>query len=194
MPSDTEIVNNHDESEKEVGEEAEEYVVERIVDVRTRRGVKHYFIKWSGYPDSENTWEPEENLTCPELIEEFKRKQKEESEKRESKKRKTSPDSDAGTAQKARKDKKVKRDNAMNGFDKGYKVDKILGASETLGELHFLIKWKEVVDPEIVPAKIANVKCPAEVIKFYEQRLIWDEMFSGTNGNDVQVDGDGSDK
>lgn len=33
-----------------------------------------YFIKYKGYPDSENTWEPPENLNCPRAIRNFERK------------------------------------------------------------------------------------------------------------------------
>lgn len=43
------------------------YVVEKIVDKRPL-----YLVKWLGYPQSENTWEPIENLaSCPEMIEDF---------------------------------------------------------------------------------------------------------------------------
>ena len=35
-----------------------EYIVEKIVDSRKRASVQEYFVKWSGYPDSLNTWEP----------------------------------------------------------------------------------------------------------------------------------------
>lgn len=43
------------------------YIVEKIVDKRTV-----YWIKWLGYPNSENTWEPIENLkSCPEMVEAF---------------------------------------------------------------------------------------------------------------------------
>lgn len=46
-----------------------EYVVEKIIDKRTVSGVTEYLLSWRGFADSENTWEPEANLDCPELIE-----------------------------------------------------------------------------------------------------------------------------
>jgi hypothetical protein len=42
----------------------EEYEVKQIIDVR-RFGKKQswqYFVKWKGYPDLENTWEPLGNI------------------------------------------------------------------------------------------------------------------------------------
>lgn len=43
-------------------EEDEEYVMERIVEKRMKYGKPVYFIKWEGYPEEENTWEPREHI------------------------------------------------------------------------------------------------------------------------------------
>lgn len=56
---------------------ADGYAVESIVDkIVTSDGKVHYLLKWKGYPHSDNTWEPEENLNCPELMEKFEKKRK----------------------------------------------------------------------------------------------------------------------
>lgn len=44
------------------------FMVEKILKMKLINGVRKFFLKWEGFPDSENTWEPEENLECPELI------------------------------------------------------------------------------------------------------------------------------
>ena len=40
----------------------EEYVVEKIVGCRTKKGRVEYRIRWKGYDESDDTWEPAENL------------------------------------------------------------------------------------------------------------------------------------
>jgi len=48
-----------------------EYEVERILSKRRKHGKTEYLIKWQGYNSDDNTWEPTENLHCPEMIREF---------------------------------------------------------------------------------------------------------------------------
>ena len=39
-----------------------EYKVEEVLDSRLKRGKLEYLVKWSGYTNDHNTWEPESNL------------------------------------------------------------------------------------------------------------------------------------
>ncbi|KAK4516442.1 uncharacterized protein ATC70_011414 [Mucor velutinosus] len=58
----------------EVSDDEEEcfYEVEAIVGMHiTEDGERMYEIKWKGYSSSENTFEPERNLNCPELLKAF---------------------------------------------------------------------------------------------------------------------------
>src|SRR6267142_4141786 len=42
--------------------------VEKILNSRRYRGKKQYLIKWKGYSDTHNSWEPKENVTAPTLL------------------------------------------------------------------------------------------------------------------------------
>merc|ERR1712080_279512 len=128
----------------------EEYVVEKVTDKRVgRNGKVEYLLKWKGYGDEDNTWEPRENLDCEEMIEAF---------------------------EKARREKAKKKkgdDEKPRGFGRGLDPERIIGATDSSGELMFLIKWKGSDEADLVPAREANVKCAQTVIKFYEERLTW---------------------
>lgn len=191
-------------SEKDVRDESEpeeeEYSVEEVLDRRDKNGKVEYFLKWKGYSYDDNTWEPEENLDCPDLIEAFeaKRRKRMEEEKKEKanrksrtkeeEKRKPVEDSDTPLAKKKKADKEERKpkddekkgkrktlsdDNKPQGFGRGLEPEKIIGATDSSGQLMFLMKWKGTDEADLVPAKQANETCPQIVIKFYEERLTW---------------------
>lgn len=41
------------------------YSVEKAFDKRVTNNKIVYYLKWEGYNDDTNSWEPEENLSCP---------------------------------------------------------------------------------------------------------------------------------
>ena len=49
------------------------FFVEEIVSHRTKNGKTKFFIKWRSYPESENTWESEEDLIADGLLPELKK-------------------------------------------------------------------------------------------------------------------------
>jgi len=209
--------------------EEEEYSVEKIIDKRVRNNKVEYYLQWKGYNDEDNTWEPEENLDCEELIREFEdkfkraekeKKQKEKSD-RVSRKRTISnstiasgASSEAGPSKERRKisppKAKVDKSGKVVKGDKSEKSDKldtseltngdegdltesedaesvsspvnvntnkipekIIGATDSSGQLMFLLKWKDIEEADLIPATEANLMCPQIVIKFYEERLTW---------------------
>uniref|UniRef100_A0A2K5XDQ4 Chromo domain-containing protein n=1 Tax=Mandrillus leucophaeus TaxID=9568 RepID=A0A2K5XDQ4_MANLE len=157
---------NKKKVEEVLEEEEEEYVVEKVLDRRVVKGKVEYLLKWKGFSDEDNTWEPEENLDCPDLIAEFLQSQK------TGGKRKADSDSeDKGEESKPKK--KKEESEKPRGFARGLEPERIIGATDSSGELMFLMKWKNSDEADLVPAKEANVKCPQVVISFYEERLTW---------------------
>ncbi|CAN9516090.1 unnamed protein product [Ophioblennius macclurei] len=204
--------------EESSSSDEEEYVVEKVLDRRVVKGRVEFFLKWKGYSDKHNTWEPEKNLDCPELISEFMKTYKKggsaatggggggtaaaatggggasagggsstpssgasksntgsmgrSKESSGSKKRSSDDDEEGGS-----KPKKKKEDDILvaRGFERGLEPEKIIGATDSCGDLMFLMKWKDSDEADLVLAKEANHKCPQIVIAFYEERLTWHE-------------------
>lgn len=160
----------------------EEFTVEKVLDRRVTKGRVEFFLKWKGYSNKYNTWEPEKNLGCPELIAEFMKTYKKSSNGENSatvnSKGAKDPNKRSPDEEEAESRAKKKKEEAIlvaRGFERGLRPEKIIGATDSTGELMFLMKWKESDEADLVLAKEANHKCPQIVIAFYEERLTWHE-------------------
>ncbi|XP_055013486.1 chromobox protein homolog 3a isoform X2 [Boleophthalmus pectinirostris] len=158
--------NTKSKKDSSPSEEPEEFVVEKILDQRLVNGKVEFYLKWKGFTDADNTWEPEENLDCPELISAFLEAQKNIKEKPAAVKRKASTEEAEPEAKKPQNEK-------PRGFARNLEPERIIGATDSSGELMFLMKWKDSDEADLVPAKEANKRCPQVVISFYEERLTW---------------------
>jgi hypothetical protein len=63
---------NHPRPPPDIVEGEPEWEVEKILDAKFLHGNLKYLVKWLGWPETENSWEDEDNLeNSPELIAEF---------------------------------------------------------------------------------------------------------------------------
>ncbi|KAM9431581.1 histone-lysine N-methyltransferase SUV39H1-like isoform 3-T5 [Salvelinus alpinus] len=49
----------------------DDYEVEYLCDYKKSKEQEFYLVKWKGYPESSNTWEPRKNLKCRKLMTQF---------------------------------------------------------------------------------------------------------------------------
>ena len=113
-------------------EEEEEYSVEKVIDKRTgKSGKVEYLLKWKGYGDEDNTWEPSENLDCQDLIETFEKKYKE----KQAAKKSAGPEKRKGAGSGGEGKKKKGDDDRPRGFDRGLDPERIIGATDSSGKL-----------------------------------------------------------
>ncbi|XP_048174860.1 chromobox protein homolog 1 [Corvus hawaiiensis] len=153
---------NKKKVEEVLEEEEEEYVVEKVLDRRVVKGKVEYLLKWKGFSDEDNTWEPEENLDCPGPDRGFLQSQKtaHESDKSEGSKRKAESDSeDKGEESKPKK--KKEESEKPRGFARGFEPERIIGATDSSGELMFLMKWKNSDEADLVARQGSQHQVPA---------------------------------
>ena len=172
---------NENENEGEGEEDEQEYEVEAILKHRQRGRKKEYLIKWVGYPDSENTWEPEEHLTdVQEMLKSYwedynARKQKEKEEKKEKQKEKKEVKKEAKTV------KKEKTPAIEYPVIEEIQTPKdpidIIGATRISdGSIIFAVKQNG--KNLLIPNKELRGKYARELLDFYEKHLEFEDTDS----------------
>ncbi|KAL5283962.1 HP1C family protein [Megaselia abdita] len=138
-------------------EPEEGFSVEKVIDKRiTVEGRIEYLLKWRGYTDADNTWEPEVNCNCPHLIKKFE-------EDRLIKLKESN----------IKKVKKPKIEEVVKprGYDRELPIDKIVGAAtHPSGEVMYLVKWQFCDEFDMVSGKLVKEKSPEALLDFFQAK------------------------
>jgi hypothetical protein len=161
-----------------------EHVVEKVLNKRERNGRTEYLLKWKNFPESANSWEPEGNLNCPELLAQFELAYSsvvlglhhQGREREQSCRGSNEPmvhllddDDDKGTSRGSGgtgQQGPVKREMREE-------AEYILGACKANGTIQFLVKLRGRDVGQLVPSRVARRKFPQLVIDYYEKRFVW---------------------
>ncbi|XP_017035096.1 chromobox protein homolog 1 [Drosophila kikkawai] len=127
------------------------FVVERIMDKRiTSDGKVEYFIKWRGFPSTDNTWEPEENCDCPTMIQRFE-------------------ESRAKSKKRGEKKPKCEEIQKPRGYERGLELAEIVGATDVTGGIKYLVRWQYCDEFDLVPGSQLSEKDPQMLIAYYQK-------------------------
>ncbi|XP_044269782.1 chromobox protein homolog 1-like [Tribolium madens] len=139
---------------EEETEEEPQYEVEQVLDEKVIRGVHHYLIRWKGYEPESDTWEPESTLNCPELIADFKNKQKKKGKSKAGRKR-------------ARDSGKNSSTDETWDENEDFEVDRILDVYfKRNGQREFLVSWKGYPNSQNSWEPEENMDCKDLIKKF----------------------------
>ncbi|KAH8386827.1 hypothetical protein KR093_002804 [Drosophila rubida] len=61
------------EDDDDEGNEEREFEVEAIVGHKSKRGESFFLVRWKGYGKNDDSWEPEAELNCNDLIQEYRK-------------------------------------------------------------------------------------------------------------------------
>jgi hypothetical protein len=54
-------------------------------------------------------------------------------------------------------------------FTSKYEAEKIVGATEEFGKLHFLVKWRKMEEADLIPAEIVNCRIPQVITVIFQE-------------------------
>ena len=174
------------------------YEVEKILKQRMKNGHRQFLLKWKGFPESENSWEPESNVTA-DLVSEFEKSLVTSSRGSSGSRKRSSPITLSPPVRKpvcrrttsaplvasqpvADASVEVKDEFSLSEeatdeelqFARSVYQDLVAesvdGAIVIRNKLHLRVKWSNGQE-DLVPSKFANRLFPHLVIAFYQANL-----------------------
>lgn len=144
------VKDDSSEDDLQNDDEGSQYEVEKIIGEKIIKGTRHYLIRWKGYEEESDTWEPEDTLNCPDIIAVFKENKK----KTKGKKEKPSK-------------KAIKDESADWDENEDFEVDKILEVHHRRdGKREFLVSWKGYSSKDNSWEPEENMNCKDLIEKF----------------------------
>ncbi|EDW07391.1 M-phase phosphoprotein 8 isoform X1 [Drosophila mojavensis] len=139
-----------------------EFEVEAIVGHKSKNGESFFLVRWKGYGKEDDSWEPEAELNCDDLIEEYRKK----NSKKSAGAGKKSPAAAKGVRGRKASSKTVSTDP-----DKEWAVERILDSvhDDEHGVL-YRIRWKGFGAKEDTWEPESNLSCEG-LIEKYKRRL-----------------------
>ena len=66
-------------------------------------------------------------------------------------------------------------EDILSELDNNHEPEKILGATKNLGDISFLVKWKDTNEADLISDRVARIACPKSVIEYYENHIVWND-------------------
>ncbi|XP_023174436.2 heterochromatin protein 1 [Drosophila hydei] len=152
--------NNDNDDDRDDADEnvTTEFEVEAIVGHKSKRGESFFLVRWKGYGKDDDSWEPEAELNCDDLIEEYRKKN---SSKKSAGAGKKSPAAAKGV--RGRKSGK----SVSSDPDKEWAVERILdSANDDEHGVLYRIRWKGFGAKEDTWEPESNLSCEGLIEKF----------------------------
>lgn len=152
-----------------------DYEVEDIVDHKVDKKKKVYLVRWKNYGPESDTWEPEDSLSCPEIIEKYNNslpadQKPGKKSKKAGKEEKPAAKSTSTKPKRAAASKPAVTDDADEADD-DYEVEDIIDHKKERGKNVFLIRWKGFEAASDTWEPESTLSCPAIVSKYKKENM-----------------------